>query len=203
MTASTADLTVRFPSHRCIEAIEAQRKFGSPGPDRFGDPQCQAHGGVHRHGERHAVGPVDIVCVERVEGDIDAANLVTSREQRAGGLGRVQWLVAQFVGGQQQRSHHLDPIGPASALRLAQRRCTSRHASACRRAASTDVRCRSTGEDEPQVAIAFGQWHHRTPRRNTDVETDHSFDGEGAFLSRHVVEYPRRADREHHHARCL
>jgi hypothetical protein len=46
-----------------------------------------------------------------------------------------------------------------------------------------ELRCRSTGEDEPQVAIAFGQRHHRTPRRNTYVETNHAFNGEGALLS--------------------
>jgi len=74
---------------------------------------------VDRHGERHAVGPVDIACFDHIEGDIDSANFMTGCEQRACGLGRVQWLVAQFVAGQQQHSHHLDPNWPPAAPRLA------------------------------------------------------------------------------------
>src|SRR5664280_162096 len=66
-----------------------------------------------------------------------------------------------------------------------------------------ELRCRASGENEPEVAIAFGNWHYRTPRCNTDFKADHSFGGKGALLSKHVVEYSCRTDREHHHARCL
>src|ERR1019366_3744797 len=66
-----------------------------------------------------------------------------------------------------------------------------------------ELRCRSTREYEPEVAIAFGQRHDRTPRRDADVKTNHSVNGEGSLLPRRVIEYARRTNGEHHHARRL
>ena len=107
-------------------------------PYRLGDAQRQAHGGVHGHGERHPVGPINVGHLERVDGDVGAPDVVAGGQEGGGGSGQLQRLVSQLVCGDQQDPHDLEPTGEGKPPPLVQRSRTSRQASARRRASSTN-----------------------------------------------------------------
>ena len=75
-----------IPAHLRVESVEAQRQLWSPAPDRLGDAERQAHRGVHRHRECDPVGPINGDSVERVDGEVDAADVVAGSQQRAAGI---------------------------------------------------------------------------------------------------------------------
>ena len=75
------------PAHLCIQPVEAPRKLGPPGSDRLGYAEGKAHRGVHRHGKRDTVGPIDVGHIERIDSDIDTSDFVADGQQRRGGPG--------------------------------------------------------------------------------------------------------------------
>ena len=65
----------------------------------------QSHRGVHRNGDASGLGPVDLVPIKLLDGEIDAPNPMPGGLQGGRRRGQVQRLMTKLVGGDQQHPH--------------------------------------------------------------------------------------------------
>ena len=95
----------RVVTDRGVETVEADRQ---PRPDRsnlLAGANRQSHRGVHRNGDADGLGPVDLVSIKLLDGEIDAPNPMPGGLQGGRRRGQVQRLMTKLVGGDQQDPH--------------------------------------------------------------------------------------------------
>ena len=157
-----------------------------------GEVARQPGRGVHRHRERHLVGPVDQRGIPRVDRHVDRPHLVALCPQMSRRAPDRARLLPELVGRDQEDLHVISP----SAISMA------RYACAARRDALDLFRRVAAGEQEPKVAVAFGERHDLPTARDGDLET-------GDARGPHAPRPDRRTSRsvpgvrdgQHHHAR--
>ena len=71
---------------RAIQPEGGDRQVGPLLPDRIDRAPSDAHGGVHRHRERDAIGPIDQIGIPELYREIDGPHVVPTRSQCAQSL---------------------------------------------------------------------------------------------------------------------
>ena len=87
-------------AHRGVEPVATDRLV-----DGGGELADEAGGGVHRHRERDAVGPLDECRVPRVDRRVERAHLVPACAKTGRGRGEVHGLVPELVGRDEEDAH--------------------------------------------------------------------------------------------------
>ena len=69
------------------------------------DANRHAHGGMHRHGDGHHLGGIEVRIAQHLDGEINGADVMARRTQERSCRCDVEWLMAELIAGDQQDPH--------------------------------------------------------------------------------------------------
>ena len=85
-----------------IEPVESERGGRGEGTESPSQGNAQPGGGMHRHGNADEVRVGQGVSRGRLNGQVDAADVVAASAQRSGGSGQTERLVTALVHGDEK-----------------------------------------------------------------------------------------------------